>query len=92
MAETLDILDRLVGFDTVSARSNHGLIDYVHDYLGACGLRMRPVPNQAGTKSGLCAEIGPAGDDILLSGNMDVLPIEGQHWTRDPFKLAAERF
>ncbi|WP_306121219.1 hypothetical protein [Roseovarius sp. MMSF_3359] len=53
---------------------------------------MRPVPNQAGTKSGHYAEIGPAGDGILLSGHTDVVPVEGQHWTRDPFKLAAERF
>ncbi|WP_306116817.1 hypothetical protein [Roseovarius sp. MMSF_3305] len=55
-------------------------------------VRMRPVPNQAGTKSGHYAEIGPAGDGILLSGHTDVVPVEGQHWTRDPFKLAAERF
>ena len=88
----MDILDRLVGFDTVSARSNHGLIDYVQDYLGACGFRLRPTPNQAGTKSRLYAEIGHAGDGILLSAHTDVVPIEGQHWTRDPFKLAAERF
>lgn len=90
MNATLEILDRLVGFDTVSARSNLDLIAYAEAHLNACGFRAQRLPDPDGDKAGLYAEIGPPGAGILLSGHTDVVPVEGQVWSRDPFRLTLE--
>lgn len=90
MTQTLDILDRLVGFDTVSAKSNLELIDYVTDYLAARGFSVRRIDDPTGTKAGIYAETGPVGPGVLLSAHTDVVPVEGQPWTRDPFHLTRE--
>lgn len=88
--ESTDILDRLVGFDTVSARSNLPLVDFVEDYLKTRGFRTQRLPDPSGEKAGLYAEIGPAGGGLLLSGHTDVVPVAGQDWTRDPFRLTRD--
>jgi acetylornithine deacetylase len=88
MAATLDILDRLVGFETVSTRSNLALIDYVQDYLSTRGFRVLRVPDATGQKAGLIASIGPDGAGVVLSAHSDVVPVEGQVWTREPFRLS----
>lgn len=90
MITTLDILDRLIGFDTVSARSNMGLVDYAEAHLRNCGFRVQRLPDPDGGKAGLYAEIGPPGAGALLSGHTDVVPVEGQVWSRDPFRLTLE--
>ena len=90
MTGTLDILDRLVSFDTVSARPNRALIDYVEDFLKTRGFAVTRVPAPEGDKAGLFASIGPAGAGLLLSAHSDVVPVEGQDWSRDPFRLTQE--
>lgn len=90
MTSTLDILERLVGFDTVSARSNLQLIDFAQDFLKRCGFRVTRLVDPDEPKAGLYAEIGPAGAGVLLSGHSDVVPTEGQTWTFPPFKLTRE--
>ncbi len=90
MTSTLDILDRLIGYDTVSARSNLGLIDYVQDYLSSRGFTLERVTDPTGEKAGLFASIGPAGSGIMLSAHTDVVPVDGQDWTRPPFALTRE--
>ncbi|WP_420567600.1 acetylornithine deacetylase [Thalassovita sp.] len=90
MSLTIDVLARLVAFDTVSARSNLCIIDFIEDFLADRGFRLQRIPDQTGEKSGLYAEIGPAGDGILLSAHTDVVPVEGQVWTRDPFSLTRD--
>ena len=88
---TLDILDRLIGFETVSAQSNLALIAFVEDLLKAQGFRITRLPAPCGTKAGLYAEIGPeVAGGLLLSAHTDVVPVEGQAWTRPPFRLTAE--
>ena len=83
-----DILARLVAFPTVSDRSNLGLVDYVADYLRALGVEPRLAPNAAGDKAALFVTFGPEIDGgVLLSGHTDVVPVEGQPWTSDPFQL-----
>ena len=83
-----EILQRLVGFATISDRSNHALIDYVQRYLEDLGVATWRAPNAAGDKSALMATIGPAVDGgVVLSGHTDVVPVEGQKWTSDPFVL-----
>ncbi|MBC6405915.1 MAG: acetylornithine deacetylase [Rhodospirillales bacterium] len=86
----LDILNRLIAFDTVSAKSNLALIDFVQSYLGERGFRITRLDDPDEPKAGLYAEIGPAGPGVLLSAHTDVVPVEGQAWTRDPFRLTLE--
>jgi acetylornithine deacetylase len=87
--EFVGILDRLIGFDTVSARSNLSLINWIGDYLKRHGATVEIVPAPDGQpKANLWATIGPKKDGgIVLSGHTDVVPVEGQPWTSDPFKL-----
>ncbi len=87
----LDLLERLVSFDTTSHKSNAHLIDFVSGYLASHGIHSHLLPNQTGEKINLCATIGPleAGGGIGLSGHTDVVPVTGQDWDTDPFKLTA---
>lgn len=87
----LQLLERLVAFDTVSHKTNVPLIDFVAGYLRDHGIESQLVPNEDGSKINLCATIGPveAGGGIGLSGHTDVVPVEGQQWDTDPFKVTA---
>ena len=81
-------LEELVGFDTVSAHSNLPLIERVEGYLAGFGIAFTRVPNASGDKAALFATVGPPGDGgIVLSGHTDVVPVRGQSWTSDPFRL-----
>ncbi len=83
-----DLLARLVGFDTTSAKSNLALIAFVEDTLKGHGIASTLVPSPDGAKADLFATIGPAGQGgIGLSGHSDCVPVEGQRWTSDPFTL-----
>ena len=90
MASTLEILERLVAFDTVSAKSNLALADYAGDFLRERGFRVERLDDPTQDKAGLYAEIGPAGAGVALSAHSDVVPVEGQDWSRDPFRLTRE--
>ena len=84
----VEILARLVAFDTTSRGSNLALIDYVEAGLAALGVAARRVPNADGTKANLLATLGPAVEGgVVLSGHTDVVPVDGQPWTSDPFVL-----
>ncbi len=88
---TLDILARLVGFNTVSDRSNLDLIRYVAEFLRAEGIPFVEAPNAAGDKAAIYATVGPMVDGgVVLSGHTDVVPVAGQQWTTDPFTLRRE--
>ncbi|PPQ40329.1 acetylornithine deacetylase [Rhodoblastus acidophilus] len=82
------LLDRLVGFDTESARSNLALIDFVEDYLLGLGARFTRIPSAEGDKAALFVSFGPEGDGgVLLSGHTDVVPVKDQPWSSPPFSL-----
>ncbi len=84
----VDILAKLVAFDTTSRRSNLELIQWVEAYLADLDVPTRRVPNADGTKSNLMATIGPAVEGgIVLSGHTDVVPVDGQPWSSDPWVL-----
>lgn len=86
---SVELLARLVGFDTTSHKPNVALIQFVEDYLLQHGVASEIVPNAAGTKASLYATIGPQGvPGVALSGHTDVVPVDGQTWTSDPFLLA----
>ncbi len=88
MTRTLDILERLVAFPTVSRDTNLPLMDYVADLLRDAGIEPVLVPNAQGTKANLFASVGPGPDGgVMLSGHTDVVPVEGQDWTHPPFRL-----
>ena len=87
-ARAIAFLERLVAFDTESDKTNLPLIDFVEDYLRAEGVATLRAPNAAGDKAALLATIGPMIDGgVVLSGHTDVVPVAGQQWTGDPFKL-----
>ena len=83
---TRDILARLIGFATVSRDSNLELIEFVRDFLAGQGVIAQVFRNSAGTKANLYATIGPTDrGGVLLSGHTDVVPVDGQTWSADPF-------
>lgn len=85
---TKDILATLVGFDTTSRDPNLALIDWVEDYLKPYAAEIKRIPNEVGTKANLWARIGPDVEGgIILSGHSDVVPVDGQPWSTDPFEL-----
>jgi len=82
-----EMLERLIAFNTVSDRSNLDLIAFVEDYLQGWGVRTQRVPDPTGQKAALFALIGPEADGgTVLSAHTDVVPVEGQAWSRNPFE------
>jgi acetylornithine deacetylase len=87
----IDLTARLVSFDTESDKSNLPLIDFVEAYLRAEGVPFTRAPNAAGDKAAIMATIGPmTSGGVVLSGHTDVVPVEGQDWTADPFTMRRE--
>jgi acetylornithine deacetylase len=87
-AASVAMLARLVAHRTVSSDSNMVLIDDVRGYLAGYGIASRLVPNADGTKANLLATIGPSvPGGAVLSGHTDVVPVEGQPWSSDPYAL-----
>jgi acetylornithine deacetylase len=85
-----DLLTKLVAFDTTSSKSNLELIAFVESHLKDQGIASTRVLSPDGTKADLFATIGRQGDGgVALSGHSDCVPVEGQHWTSDPFTLTA---
>jgi acetylornithine deacetylase len=90
----VELTAKLVAFDSVSRLSNLALIDFIADYLAAHGVACLRLPNQAGDKAALFATIGPVDrPGVVLSGHVDVVPVEGQAWSSPPFeaRLADDR-
>ena len=89
--KTLEIVKRLVAFDTTSRDSNLALIDWVREYLAKLGIDSHLVFDATGKKANLWATIGPADrPGLVLSGHTDVVPIDGQEWTVAPFEPAVK--
>ncbi|OCC04822.1 acetylornithine deacetylase (ArgE) [Labrys sp. WJW] len=86
-----ELTAKLVSFDTVSSRSNLALIDFVADYLAGHGVESIRLPNATGDKAALLATIGPTDrPGVVLSGHVDVVPVEGQAWTAPAFEARLE--
>jgi acetylornithine deacetylase len=84
----LEMLARLVSFNTESDRSNLELVAFVEDYLSAWGVPFTRIPDASGEKAAIFATIGPKDTGgIVLSGHTDVVPVAGQTWTSDPYTL-----
>lgn len=86
--KSLDLIHDLIAFDTTSRESNLELIDYVDAYLGKLGVETLRVYDDEKSKANVYATLGPQDKSgILLSGHTDVVPVDGQNWTSDPFTL-----
>ncbi|RMD64310.1 MAG: acetylornithine deacetylase [Alphaproteobacteria bacterium] len=84
------MIERLIAFDTTSSKSNLALIDFAEAHLKAHGATTRRTCNAEGTKANLFATLGPARPGgVVLSGHTDVVPVEGQAWSSDPFRVTA---
>jgi acetylornithine deacetylase len=87
-ARSLALLDRLVAFDTTSRLSNLELIAFAEAELKPLGARLRRIASDDGAKTNLLASLGPDVEGgIVLSGHTDVVPVDGQPWTSDPFHV-----
>ncbi|MBT8300938.1 MAG: acetylornithine deacetylase [Maribacter sp.] len=83
-----NILSKLVSFPVVGGESNLSIIHWIKEYIESNNITTTLVPNEEGNKASLHCRIGPAIDGgVILSGHTDVVPVEGQEWTTDPFKL-----
>jgi len=86
--DSVDMLERLIAFESISRHSNLNLIDFVRNYLSDYGIQSILATNREGDRANLYATIGP--DDksgVMLSGHTDVVPVIGQDWSSDPFQL-----
>jgi acetylornithine deacetylase len=86
-SSALELTKTLIGFDTTSRGSNLGLIDFAQGLIEKAGGRCRRTYDAGGAKANLFATFGPDGDGgIVLSGHTDVVPVDGQDWSSDPFQ------
>ena len=88
---SLELIRQLVRFDTTSRDSNLALIDWVGEYLASFGIAWRLTHDDSGAKANLFATIGdPTKPGVVLSGHTDVVPVDGQDWSVDPFAAVVE--
>ncbi len=91
MSQTVEILKDLIAFPTVSRDPNRALIDYVADRLEKVGVSSQIIADDTGTKANLFASTGPENSaGVMLSGHTDVVPIDGQDWTKPAFECVEE--
>lgn len=82
------LLDQLVAFPTVSSDTNLPLIHFVRDYFAEHGIDSIIIPNIDGAKAGLIAQVGPnVAGGVAVSAHSDVVPVEGQDWSTDPWSV-----
>jgi acetylornithine deacetylase len=85
---SLDMIRQLVEMPTVSRDSNLDLIHWIRDHLKGMGVESTLVHDATGKKANLYATLGPQDKPgVMLSGHTDVVPIDGQEWDTDPFRI-----
>ncbi len=86
--DSLEMISKLISFDTTSRDSNMDLIRFVQAHLDGLGIECTLVPNDDGSKASLYATVGPTDQPgVMLSGHTDVVPVDGQDWHTDPFTV-----
>lgn len=84
----LQLMEKLVSFPTVSRDSNLPLVDWVEDYLNSHGITAHRHYNEDNEKAAIFAHVGPeVAGGLVLSGHTDVVPVDGQPWTDDPWTV-----
>lgn len=86
--QSIQLIERLVAFDTTSYKSNLQFIEFAAELLERLGANLRFTYDDNLKKANLFATIGPSDrPGIVLSGHSDVVPVDGQDWTSDPFNV-----
>src|SRR5262245_2363535 len=85
-SSAVELARRLIAFDTVSRNSNLELISFAANLLESAGARLRLTYDERRGKANLFATLGPDRDGgYVLSGHSDVVPVDGQDWSSNPF-------
>ena len=88
LSQTVEILRALVGFDSTSGKPTHEIIAYIQEYLSSHGIESSLSYDDKGERANIYATIGPhVAGGVLLNGHTDVVPVDGQNWSTDPFVL-----
>ena len=85
-AQVIEHVSSLIGFDTVSRNSNLALIEWAANRLESAGAQVRFDYNESRSKANLLATFGQGPGGVVLSGHTDVVPVDGQAWSGDPFQ------
>ena len=86
--KVLQLIEKLISYDTTSRNSNLDIIKFIEDYLAGHGVKSKLVYNEGEGKANLYATLGDqTKSGIMLSGHTDVVPVDGQDWDTDPFKV-----
>ena len=86
--KAIELLNTLIGFDTISYKSNLELIEFIQSYLSSYGIDSTLIHDESGKKANLYATIGRTDiGGVMLSGHTDVVPVAGQDWGTNPFSL-----
>ncbi|MEM7068447.1 MAG: acetylornithine deacetylase [Pseudomonadota bacterium] len=86
--ETISVLENLVGFDSISLRPTAPIVTFIQNYLAEQEIEATLSFEETGERSNVFATIGPKVDGgVVLSGHFDVVPVDGQDWSSDPFIL-----
>lgn len=84
------ILADLVAIPDLPGQSNAAMSNCVQQHLERAGATVNVLRGPEGDRDNIFATLGPSDQSgFLLSGHMDVVPVEGQDWSSDPFKLTA---
>jgi len=87
--QSIEILEQLIGFDTVSRNPNMALMAHVSCILEDAGIACTLLPDASGNKANLYATVGPSDvPGVMLSGHTDVVPIDNQDWSKPAFELS----
>ena len=87
-SRSVEMIKRLVSYDTTSRESNLDLIDWMRGYLDGLGVASHLTFDDEKRKANLFATLGPADrGGVMLSGHTDVVPVDGQAWDSDPFDI-----
>ncbi|NHN88772.1 acetylornithine deacetylase [Acetobacter conturbans] len=86
--DSVAMLAHIVSFNTTSNLSDLPLIDWIGQWMDAHGVPWSLSHNPDGTKANLHAIIGPrTAGGLAFSGHVDTVPVDGQNWSSDPFRL-----
>ncbi len=89
--KSAEILKDLIAFNTISANPNLDLMQYISNLLLEHGINSTLIKDDTGKKANLYASVGRSNlSGVMLSGHTDVVPVDGQDWTKPPFELTQE--
>jgi acetylornithine deacetylase len=88
LEQTVDLMGQLIAYPTVSPYSNLAMIEDLAGRLERLGARIDLFHDETGAKANLFASLGPdVPGGVVLSGHSDVVPVDDQDWSSDPFVM-----